>query len=756
MKTHEISKESDQTARIASIVQSALDEGRSTLLEHEGYSVLRAAGIDAPRHVFLPVGNSELDLSSLEECESCVVKVVSPDILHKSDIGGLRFCTGDAEELRRSVDATHEAVRQALPDAKIVGALIVERIDIAANVPGAEILLSVRRDPAFGPVLMIGPGGLLTEWYGEATDGKAHSLFSAREWDPQTSVPRIADSPFGRLLLQPSRLHRQPPADAQSLGQALEGLAWLADLEDASGQPLFDEIEVNPVVLTGGRLLALDAVIRLASPRADRRPPRPISKIGPLLHPRSAAVYGVSTSSQNAGRIILSNLKRSEGLDYGRLYVVHPTAERIEGVRCVARSADLPEKVDLAILAIPAAAALDTIRDLLAADRATSMILIPGGFAESGQQDRAEAIHRALDDSRSREDQGPVLVGGNCLGIVSKGEYNTFFLPQYKLPFHRAPGDDLVVISQSGAYLVTFTSNLDGIVFPRASISYGNEMDLTASDFFEYYLEHEPDVHGFAFYIEGFQPGEGERFLDLVRRATSDGKSVCVYKAGQTATGAKAAASHTASIAGDYEVVRSLLSDAGATVCQTLNMFEDVTKIQTMLRTKVQTGRRVGVITNAGFEAGAISDHLYSLELAEFSATTLSDLESILPEIAHCPNPIDCTPMTRTDAFIRSVEIMVAAPEVDALVVSAVPVTPALNVLTPDLSGEHRENAFAMKSLPTELIRVFRNCPKPLVVAIDSGRLYDPAVLVLEKAGVPVYRKIDRASRALSMLLRER
>ena len=128
-----------------------------------------------------------------------------------------------------------------------------------------------------------------------------------------------------------------------------------------------------------------------------------------------------------------------------------------------------------------------------------------------------------LANAREREDRGPVLVGGNCLGIVSKHEYNTFFLPTYKLPFHDAPGDDLVVVSQSGAYLVSFTSNLDGIVFPRVSISYGNEMDLTASDFFEYYLEHETEPQVFVFYVEGFQPGEGERFLSLVRRARNEG-----------------------------------------------------------------------------------------------------------------------------------------------------------------------------------------------------------------------------------------
>ena len=284
----------------------------------------------------------------------------------------------------------------------------------------------------------------------------------------------------------------------------------------------------------------------------------------------------------------------------------------------------------------------------------------------------------------------------------------------------------------------------------RVSVSYGNEMDLTAADFLQYYLEHESGVSVFCFYIEGFQPGEGERFLALVRRATREGKAVVVYKAGMTPSGAKAAASHTASIAGDYQVARILLTEAGALVCETLNQFEDFTKVLTMLADRPAGGRRVGVITNAGFEAGAVSDHLYHLQLSDLSRETRGKLAAVLPEIATTGNPVDVTPMTDTEAFVKSVEILAADDEVDALIVSAVPVTPSLDILVPDLQGEHAENVFALTSLPNELLRVSRQIDKPMVVVIDSGRLYDPSVTLLERGGVPVYRKIDRASRALS------
>lgn len=740
------------------ILNVARAEGRSILLETEGYALLESVGLNAPAHLLLAVGATVQagDLEALRSSE-VVLKVVSPDVLHKSDVGGVRIVPRNVEAVEEGARAILEQVRLARPDADLRGVMVAEKVRFRADVPGTELLLSVRRDPAFGPVLMCGPGGVLTEWYGALSRGHAHMLFAADGFDAERAIAQLRRTPFGKQALEASRLFATAPVSAAALARALTGLATLATYTDAQG-PLLEEIELNPVVAVDGEPIALDALVRVAAPAGARRRPRPIAKIAQLLHPRSAAVYGASANTMNAGRIILDNLKHSEGLEYGRLWAVHPKAERIDGVPCVASTADLPTCVDLAVIAIPADRAGAAIDELVELDRAASIILIPGGFAETGEGERAKEIVATLAASRDRASGGPVLVGGNCLGIVSKREYNTFFLPTYKLPFHDAPGDDLVAVSQSGAYLVTFTSNLDGIVFPRASVSYGNEMDLTASDFLEYYLDHGTGPGGrevtdpkvFAFYLEGFQPGEGERFLQLVRRARADGRAVVVYKAGQTEIGAKAAASHTASVAGDYRVVRSLLLEAGAAVCETLNMFEDVTKVLTMLQGRRARGPRVGVITNAGFECGAVSDHLYGLQLAEFSPATLAAIEAVLPEIGHCANPIDCTPMTDTSHFVKVVEILAAAPEVDSLLVSAVPAAPTLDVLAPDPNGIHRENVFALQSLPAELGRVFRTTDKPVVAAIDSGRLYDSAVLMLERLGVPVYRKIDRASRALS------
>ncbi|RKZ12203.1 hypothetical protein DRQ53_03365 [bacterium] len=740
---------------IARALSKSVDEGQQWLLEPEACALLADAGLPVPHGVvFASAAAVDATQMSAFDSDEVVVKVVSADILHKSDVGGVKLTS--REGVAACIEEMASEVALKAPHAKIVGYFVVEKIDFVTDAPGTELLLSLRRDAAFGPVLTCGPGGLLAEWYGKLSAGRSHVMCSAIDFDADQAVAAIMASDFGKQALQPSRRFDEAPFAPAALKSALQTLADLAMLTDDDGLPLIGEVELNPVVTSGGTPVALDALIRLPGEQQPLRRPRPIEKIASLLHPKSAAVWGASTSAMNAGRIILQGLKTGEGLDYGRLYAVHPKADRIDGVKCYASAEALPETVDLAVICIPAGLTPATIEEICTLGKARSIILIPGGFAETGDRSGADAIEDSLARSRDRDDGGPVLVGGNCLGIVSKGEYNTFFLPSYKLPFSDAPGDELAIISQSGAYVVTFTSNLDGILFPSASISYGNEMDLTASDFLEHFLDSRAGVKVFACYIEGMQPGEGERFLSLVRRIRAAGKRVVVYKAGKTEVGAKAAASHTASIAGDYAVVRALLDEAGALVCETLNQFEDMAKIFTMLHERPARGHRVGVISNAGFECGAVSDHLYGLELTEFSTDTRARLEEVLPKIAHCGNPIDCTPMTRTEGYVKAARILVEADEVDAVIVSAVPASPAIDILAPDFSGAHDENLFGMNSLPSEIAKLFAETRKPLVVTIDSGRLYDPAVLLLERAGVPVYRKIDRASRALSAFIQGR
>jgi len=657
-----------------------------------------------------------------------------------------------------AVLAVVREVRRSVVDAdlgdEIEGVLACGFVAHNPNTPGQEALLTLRQDPAFGPVVVVGVGGTLTEWYGHGSGGRSTLVFPAVGLLENTVRESLEAHPLLSILAWPSRLYTEAPMAPAALVDTVLALARLGEATGFAAEgPTLEELEINPAVASGGKLVALDGV-GMVSQENWTPVTRPVQRIKPLLEPRSAVVMGVSSKGANPGRIILDNLKRSEGAVRDNLAVIHPREQEIAGVPCYPSCSELPGKVDLAVVAIPAEGALAAITELVDTDMAESIILIPGGFAETGEADLAAAIEAQLKRGHQTDSGGPVMVGGNCLGIVSREQYNTFFIPLYKLPFNPARGGNLAVVSQSGAYLVTFASNYDGIIQPRASISYGNQMDLTVADFLGHFLDDER-VDVIACYIEGFKPGDGQRFLENIAEARRRGKRVIVFKAGKTALGAKAAASHTASLAGDYAVARSCMEQAGADVAESLDEFEDLIKTFTLLSGRPVVGRRVGILSNAGFECSTVMDALGDLELAPFDDEARSRLDEALPVIAHRDNPVDATPMAGTRSYADSSAAILSCPAVDAAILSAVPVTGTLNTMEISADGSHGEDITLDKALGNRWLEVIGKSDKPTVVVVDSGRPYDALCRQIEAAGVPVFRKIDRAARSLAAYCRQ-
>lgn len=149
-------------------------------------------------------------------------------------------------------------------------------------------------------------------------------------------------------------------------------------------------------------------------------------------------------------------------------------------------------------------------------------------------------------------------------------------------------------------------------------------------------------------------------------------------------------------------------------------------------------------------------DQLGGLELATFDIDTQAKLDEVLPVFAHRSNPIDCTPMTGTAAFTTSCRAILECREVDAAILSSVPVTPALNNLPADPTGAHREDILSPDSQPSLMVDIITRSDKPAVVVVDSGKIYDPMCRIIEKAGIPVFRKIDRAARSLAAFCRSK
>ncbi len=736
---------------VADVLAEAWAQGRQTLLDHEAFRLCGAAGLPLPLWLFVPAGDATPDLAPFGD--EVVVKGVAPGLLHKTEAGAVQIVRTCADEVGRTVEEMWHRIGAAF-----LGVLLVEKVSYHRDF-GLEMLISSRLDEAFGPVIAFGVGGAQAE-YLHSVLGRGLSLaFRAAEGLARSGVRDLLGSTAaaralrGELRGQPARPIRLKLVE--DLVLKLAELAHVLSPLGRSGGPYLRELEFNPVVIsTDGRLAILDVLVTLTE-GLPTAPPRPPEKVRRLLKPSSALVVGASASAMNPGRIILNHLQKGGGIPLDRIWCLHPKASDIDGSACYRSLEELPEAADMAVVTIPAAGGADeVVSELVRRRKAHSVTLISGGFGETaaGRQ-RERELKGVIQSSHLEADGGVVVNGGNCLGIVSKpGGYNTFFVPPYKLRFTGGAVSNLASISQSGAYLVTQASKLEDVVAPLYSISFGNQIDLTVSDYLAY-LKGEKDIRVFCVYLEGFQRGDGIRFMQEAREIVETGRPVLLYKAGRSEEGSQAALSHTAAMAGDYAVTEQLLKGAGVIVAEAIDELEDLVKVFCLLEGRRVGGLRVGVISNAGFEATAVADNLFGMKLAEFSAKTQAELRDLLPsDIVDVRNPVDATPVTNTERFAACVQAILDDPGVDVVLASPVPPTPFLENL-PAGPG-HDEDISRPTSLPNRLVAVFNATSKPMVVCVDSGALYTPGVEMMEREGVPCFRKIGRATRALATYTR--
>jgi acyl-CoA synthetase (NDP forming) len=279
-------------------------------------------------------------------------------------------------------------------------------------------------------------------------------------------------------------------------------------------------------------------------------------------------------------------------------------------------------------------------------------------------------------------------------------------------------------------------------------------MDLTIGDYLSY-LQGDPGIEVYGVYAEGFRRLDGKKFLTAARAITASGRTVVFYRAGRTPSGALAAASHTASIAGDYAVTTQLAVAAGVLIAENPSDFVDLLRLCTLLRDRPVRGRRLGALSNAGFECVSIADHLGELRLSVFSETARARLRQLfeasrIDQVVDVHNPLDLTPMAGDAAYAEAVRIVLEDENVDIGLIGCVPLTAALNTLPP--GAGHCEDIRSPDSLVQRLIRIRDEVQTPWVCVVDSGRLYDPMATLLEQGGIPTVRAADHALRLLNTL----
>jgi acetyltransferase len=347
----------------------------------------------------------------------------------------------------------------------------------------------------------------------------------------------------------------------------------------------------------------------------------------PLLAPRSIAVVGVSRSGKQ-GAVFLQGLL-DPGFD-GHVYVVNPSASEILGVRCYPNIGALPERPDLAILVLPAEPAVDVVRQCAAAG-VPGAALFTAGFNELGTAE-GEARSKALLAAAAGRTR---LIGPNGMGVYNPRRGVAMF------PGMPARVGGVGLVSQSGSLVQFLVRALDarGLGL-SAGVSMGNQLDLNAADFVDYFAD-DPDTRVIGAYIEGVP--EGRRFLESLRRAAAS-KPVILWKAGRAAAGARAARSHTGQLAGETGIWQAIARQANAVLVREAEELVDTLVAASALDRHARLGRRFAIVTGPGGPAVSASDACEEsgLALAQLSERTLDALgRHVAPTGTSVRNPID-------------------------------------------------------------------------------------------------------------------
>jgi indolepyruvate ferredoxin oxidoreductase beta subunit len=733
-------------------VESALlhaYEEKRPLFEHEVYQIVQLVGaISPPRHLFL----APEDLISEEALaqfpgDQIVMKIVSPQITHKSDQQGVVFVPKRYDLVRAEID---RFIQRHKANGEVRGVLLVEFVEQSGGF-GRELFVGIRSTREFGPVIAAGLGGVDTEYLAnKMRPGLAVAKAPAADLKAEDFLETFKKTVAYEILAGKARGHKRIVSDGELLRcfRAFILLAQRFCVDRGEEGPDVAELEVNPFAFRGNSLVPLDGRGRLMT-ASKARPKRPIEKLSALLEPKTIAVLGASSTNVNFGRIILRNVIEA-GFDKKNLFAIKDGIKELDGVACVPSLKDAP-KIDLLVVAAAASQLPQLVSEAVDSGKVETVILVPGGAGETDDSvELAHQVEAAIARGRTKDGGGPVFVGPNSLGVLSRpGKYDTLFIPASRLDKRlHAPAKRVAILSQSGAFIITRMSNLESLD-PAFSVSIGNQLDVTVSDLLAV-VGRRPDIDVVGLYAEGFNDLDGLELLRQIQAVTKLGKQVLLYKAGRTESGRSAAAGHTASVAGDYDICQAAAEQAGAIVVDTFKEFEQLLELGTALHGKKVGGVRLGVVSNAGFEtvgmADAILGQRYKLEIAKLAEASTGRLRDALErgglgKLVNPRNPIDVTPMASETTYEEATRALLDAEEVDAVIVGIVPLTAMLKTIPGELEADD--------ALPARLGRLFAATTKPLVVVIDAGPAYEPLARAIRKAGLPVFRSADQAVRSL-------
>jgi acyl-CoA synthetase (NDP forming) len=680
-------------ASVRKVLDQAKAAGRKALTAPEAKGICDAYGIAVPKEGVANDGAGAATLASAIGYP-VVMKIVSPQILHKTEAGGVVVGVKNAQQAAEAFASIVANARRYDPKASIDGVQVQQMLG-----GGQEVIIGAVTDPAFGKLVAFGLGGILVEVLKDVT----FRLAPATREDALSMLDGIAAAEILRGV------RGTDPVDRDSLATMIEKVSRLvADFPEIS------ELDLNPVFATRDSAVAADVRIVLDfTPPAPRYRPKKediIRQMNRIMKPDAVAVIGASNESGKIGNSVMKNL--ISGGYQGAIYPIHPSADSIMGKKAYKSVKDVPGVIDVAVFAIPAKFVAQALREV-GEKKIPGAVLIPSGFAETGNvagQDELVAIARKYDVR---------LMGPNIYGFYyTPKNLCATFCTAYDVKGSAA------LSSQSGGIgmaIIGFSRSAKMGV--SAIVGLGNKSDIDEDDLLTFF-EQDDNTQIIAQHCEDLK--DGRAFAEVAKRVSKK-KPVVVLKAGRTSMGARAASSHTGALAGNDKIYEDVFRQSGVIRARSLRDLLEFARGIPVLPTP--KGNNVVIITGAGGSGVLLSDACVdnALTLMAMPPDLDAAFRKFIPPFGAAGNPVDITGGEPPTTYQNTVRLGLEDARIHALILGY-----WHTIITPPM-------VFARLMVEVVAEMRARGIEKPVVASLAGDVEVEEAAEYLYQHGIPAY-----------------
>ena len=689
-------------------VQKIFDDVFSTkekvITEELAKQVLTEYGVKVPPYA-LATSESEAESKSRQIGFPLVAKIVSPEILHKTDVKGVKVGIQNEAQAKEAFSDMHGRLSKQY---KTVKGVLLEKM-----VPsGAELIVGLQNDPQFGPIIMAGIGGIYTEVFKDV----AFRVLPITKEDALSMIEELK----GKKILEGFR--GASPISKDMIANALVSIGNLG----TDMATYYESIDFNPVIFYEKDYYVVDAKIILRQ-QADANA---ISKAQPdstnmdlFFNPKSVALIGASPEVGKVGNSVLESLKRYKG----KIFPVNAKGySEIMGIKAYKSIDEIPENVDLVVVTVDLKFVPELLKQAAKKGNHNFVVISGGGKELGGERAAIEAeVKRLSQELKIR------IIGPNCIGMFN-GANRLDCAFQGEKRMLRPKDGNVAFLSQSGTVGIAFMETADAFGMSKM-ISYGNRSDVDEADMI-WYLAQDPNTKVIGLYVEGL--GDGRKFMNTAKKVIKEkGKPIVVFKNGRSARGAKQAASHTGSLGGSFGVVKGALEQSGIV---SVDSYEELTSALKALNWQpTPEGTRVALVTNGAGPIIAAIDNFerLGLQVAELSEQTKKAFKEHYPPTYVIGNPCDITGSANADDYRFAIQAFMDDPNVDIIMPWFVFQDDPLEETIVDV-----------------LASLQKQKKKPMLVGAMGGPFTEEISKRIEDANVPVYHSVIEWVTAASAL----